>query len=92
MYINNLSKLARVFCGFIEARKFNILQYVKEHSSAFHLGLRYLPKYTFRIFRYEKHYVEPITQYTHVRYKNSNTQGSSPNVINVIFYTLRNCS
>ena len=26
--------------------------------------------------------VAPITQYTHVRNKNSNTQGSSPNVVN----------
>ena len=25
--------------------------------------------------------VAPITQYTHFRYKNSNTQGSSPNVV-----------
>ena len=31
-------------------------------------------------------------QYTHVRNKNSNTQGSSTNVVNLIFHTLRNCS
>ena len=36
--------------------------------------------------------VAPIMQYTHVRYTNSNTQGSSPNVAKVIFHTLRNCS
>ena len=36
--------------------------------------------------------VAPITQYTHVRNKNSNTQGSSPNVVKVVFHTLRNCS
>ena len=36
--------------------------------------------------------VAPITQYTHMRYNNSNTQGSSPNVVKVIFHTLRNCS
>ena len=34
----------------------------------------------------------PITQYTHVRNKNSNTRGSSPNVVKVIFHTSRNCS
>ena len=37
--------------------------------------------------------VAPITQVTHVRNKkNSNTQWSSPNVVKVIFHTLRNCS
>ena len=36
--------------------------------------------------------VAPITQYTHVRKKKSNTQGSSPYVVKVIFNTLRNCS
>ena len=36
--------------------------------------------------------VAPITQYTHVRNKNSNTQGSSPYVVKVLFHTLRNCS
>ena len=36
--------------------------------------------------------IAPITQYTHMRNKNSNTQGSSPNVVKVIFHTLRNCS
>ena len=36
--------------------------------------------------------VAPITQYTHVRNEYSNTQGSSPNVVKVIFHTLRNCS
>ena len=36
--------------------------------------------------------VAPITQYMHVRNKNSNTQGSSPIVANVILNTLRNCS
>ena len=34
--------------------------------------------------------VFPITQYTHMRNKNSNTQGSSPNVVKEIFHTL-NC-
>ena len=34
----------------------------------------------------------PITQYTHVRDKNSNTQGSSRNVVEVISHTTRNCS
>ena len=29
--------------------------------------------------------VAPITQYTHVRNKKSNTQGSSPNVVTMIF-------
>ena len=33
--------------------------------------------------------VAPIT---HVRNKNSNTQGSSPNVVKVISHTTRNCS
>ena len=28
----------------------------------------------------------------HMRNKNSDTQGSSPNVVKVIFYTLKNCS
>ena len=36
--------------------------------------------------------VAPITQYANVRNKNSNTQGSSPYVVKVIFHTLRNCS
>ena len=36
--------------------------------------------------------VAPITQVTHVRYKNSNIQGRSFNVIKVIFHTMRNCS
>ena len=36
--------------------------------------------------------VSPITQYTHVRTKNSNTKGSSPYVVEVIFHTLRNYS
>ena len=36
--------------------------------------------------------VAPIMQYRHVRHKNSNTQGSSPNVVKVIFHALRNCS
>ena len=31
-------------------------------------------------------------QYTHVRNKNSNTQGSSPYMVNVIFHTLKNRS
>ena len=31
--------------------------------------------------------VAPITQFTHMRYKNSNTQGSSPYVVKVIFHT-----
>ena len=33
--------------------------------------------------------VGPITQYTHVCNKNSNTQGSSPNVVEVIFQTFK---
>ena len=33
--------------------------------------------------------VAPITQYTHVRNKNSNTQGSSPNEVRVIFPYLK---
>ena len=36
--------------------------------------------------------VAPITQYTHVRNKTSNIQGSQPNVVEVIFHTIRNCS
>ena len=36
--------------------------------------------------------VAPITHYTHLPNKNSNTQGSSPYVVKVIFHTLRNCS
>ena len=36
--------------------------------------------------------VAPITQYTHLRYKNCDTQGSSPNVVKVIWHTTRNCS
>ena len=36
--------------------------------------------------------VAPFTQPTHVRDKNSNIQGRSPNVVKVIFHTLRNCS
>ena len=36
--------------------------------------------------------IAPITQYTHVYNKNSNTQGSSPHVVKVIFLTLRNSS
>ena len=33
--------------------------------------------------------VAPITQYTHVRNRNSITQGSSPNVVKVIFQFLK---
>ena len=29
---------------------------------------------------------------THIRNKNSNFQGRSPNVVKVIFHTIRNCS
>ena len=36
--------------------------------------------------------VAPIMQYTHMRNKNSNTQGSSPKVVKVIFHTTRNFS
>ena len=36
--------------------------------------------------------VAPITQYTHLRYKNCDTQGSAPNVVKVISHTTRNCS
>ena len=31
-------------------------------------------------------------QYMHMLYKISNTQGSSPNVVKVVFHHLRNCS
>ena len=34
--------------------------------------------------------IGPITQYMHMRNKNSNTKGSSPNVVKMIFHTLRN--
>ena len=34
----------------------------------------------------------PITQYSPVRDKNNNTQGSAPNVVKFNFHTLRNCS
>ena len=33
--------------------------------------------------------VVPITQNTHLRNINSKTQGSSPNVVRVVFHTLR---
>ena len=36
--------------------------------------------------------VAPITQYAHMRNKDSNIQGSSANVVKVILHTLRNCS
>ena len=36
--------------------------------------------------------VAPIKQYTHMRNKKTNTQGSSPYVVKVIFHTTRNCS
>ena len=36
--------------------------------------------------------VAPVMQYMHARNRNSNTQGSSPNVVKVVFYTLKNCS
>ena len=36
--------------------------------------------------------VAPIKQVTHMRNKNSNNQGRSPNVVKVIFHTIRNCS
>ena len=36
--------------------------------------------------------VARITQYMAMHKKNSNTQGSSPNVVKVIFHTLTNCS
>ena len=36
--------------------------------------------------------VGPILQYSHVRYINSNTQQTLPNVVKVIFHNLRNCS
>ena len=36
--------------------------------------------------------VAPVMQYTQVHNKKSNTQWSSPNVVKVIFHTLRNCS
>ena len=33
--------------------------------------------------------VAPITKYTHVRNRNSNSEGSSRNIVKVIFYILR---
>ena len=36
--------------------------------------------------------IAPITQVTHMHDKNSNNQGRSPNVVKVIFRTIRNCS
>ena len=36
--------------------------------------------------------VAPITQYRRMHNKNSNTKGSLPNVVKVIFHTTRNCS
>ena len=36
--------------------------------------------------------VASITQTTHVRNKDSNIQGRSPNAVKVIFHTVRNCS
>ena len=36
--------------------------------------------------------VASITQTTHVRNKNSNIKGRSPNAVKVIFNTVRNCS
>ena len=36
--------------------------------------------------------VAPIAQVLHVRNKNSDIQGKSLHVLNVIFHTLRNCS
>ena len=37
--------------------------------------------------------VAPIANnFAHMRNKNSNIQGRSPNVVKVIFYTIRNCS
>ena len=36
--------------------------------------------------------IAPITHYTHVLNKISNTQGGSPNVSKATFRTLRNCS
>ena len=36
--------------------------------------------------------IAPITQVTHMHNKNSNIQGRSPNVIKVLFHTIRNCS
>ena len=36
--------------------------------------------------------VAPISQPTHVRDKNSNIQGRSPNVVKVTFHTIRKCS
>ena len=36
--------------------------------------------------------VAPITHSTHMRNKNSNIQGRSPNVEKVIFHAIRNCS
>ena len=36
--------------------------------------------------------VAPITQYTHMRKKNSNTQGGSPYVVKMSFHILMNSS
>ena len=37
------------------------------------------------------HWRSSFTQPTHVRDKNSNIQGRSPNVVKLIFHTIRNC-
>ena len=57
-------------------------------------------RYTFRIVLVNECYMQfkfscysigaaPITQYTHVRNENSNTQGNSPNVVKVFFSYLK---
>ena len=43
-------------------------------------------------FGWSLHYVAPITQYTHISNKKNYTQGSSPDEVEVIFHTLKNCS
>ena len=48
--------------------------------------------YHARFFMFYTIGVASIMQYMYMHNKNSNTQGSSPNVVKVIFHTTRNCS
>ena len=59
-----------------------------------HNGTGYWPAYILKLNNFSTNSigVAPITHYTHMRKKNRNTHGSSPNVVKVIFHAIRNCS
>ena len=103
--LNDLStnvKTARSVASFKQGIKLNIKEPPKYYNvgtpklQVLHARLR-LECSSLNADLYRKHIVNsigvtPITQYTHACNKNCNTPGNSPDVIKVIFHTLRNCS